>query len=35
MGQTPSQGGASTINRLSFEVVALEGSKAVVRFTHT
>ncbi len=35
MGQTPNQGGASSINKLSFEVVALEGSKAVVRFTHT
>ncbi len=34
-GQTPNQGGASTFNKLSFEVVALEGSKAVVRFTHT
>ncbi|MGW4400376.1 hypothetical protein ACWEHA_34220 [Amycolatopsis nivea] len=33
--QTPDQGGPSTINKLSFEVIALEGSKAVVRFTHT
>ncbi len=34
-GQTPNQGGASSIDKLSFEVVALEGSKAVVRFTHS
>jgi hypothetical protein len=34
-GQTPNQGGPSSIDKLSFEVVALEGSKAVVRLTHT
>ena len=33
-GQTPNHGGASTINKLSFEVIALERSKAVVRLTH-
>jgi hypothetical protein len=32
--QTPDQGGPSTVNDLDFEVLAVQGKKAVIRITH-
>jgi type IV pilus biogenesis protein CpaD/CtpE len=32
--QTPDQGGPSTVNEVSFEVVAVKGRKAVIKITH-
>ncbi|WP_220449773.1 hypothetical protein, partial [Nonomuraea longispora] len=32
--QTPDQGGPSTINEVSFEVVAVKGKRAVIKITH-
>ncbi|TDE49040.1 hypothetical protein E1295_20700 [Nonomuraea mesophila] len=32
--QTPDQGGPSTVNEVSFEVVAVKGKKAVIKITH-
>ncbi|TDD13458.1 hypothetical protein [Nonomuraea diastatica] len=32
--QTPDQGGPSTINDVSFEVLAVKGKKAVIKITH-
>jgi hypothetical protein len=33
-GQTPDQGGPSTINGVSFQVVAVRGKKAVIKIAH-
>lgn len=32
--QTPDQGGPSTVNEVSFEVVAVKGKKAVIKISH-
>jgi hypothetical protein len=32
--QTPDQGGPSTVDGLDFEVLAVQGKKAVIRITH-
>ncbi|TKK91426.1 hypothetical protein FDA94_01145 [Herbidospora galbida] len=33
-GQTPDQGGPGTINDVNFEVLAVQGKKAVIMITH-